>query len=180
MIKFVSYRPALTVCGPINHAYCHKTPKDPPWARKKPWIMISNMMHITTPVLCYLQVTELQIDVNDLSVGQATEEVEEDDDVGDFEGITEDTDEEYVPVAESSSFSPSTSTARKRKAQCKTDRTENGEAVEDESKKDSVQCPICDKSFKSKYYLKVHNRYTASVFVLEITVERAATNASFS
>lgn len=97
----------------------------------------------------------MQIDVNDLSVSQATEE-EEDDDVGDFEPVTEETDEEYVPVVESST--PSTSTAHKRKAQCKTDRTENGEAAEDDSKKDSVQCPICDKSFKSKYYLKVHNR----------------------
>uniref|UniRef100_A0A3B4XVY6 Zinc finger and BTB domain containing 48 n=1 Tax=Seriola lalandi dorsalis TaxID=1841481 RepID=A0A3B4XVY6_SERLL len=82
----------------------------------------------------------------------------EDEDVGDFEGITEGSDEEYVPIAEATSSAPSTSTARKRKAQSKTEKTENGEAVEEDSKKDSVQCPICDKSFKSKYYLKVHNR----------------------
>ncbi|XP_044067652.1 telomere zinc finger-associated protein isoform X2 [Siniperca chuatsi] len=104
------------------------------------------------------EVTDLQIDVNDNGVSQGIEEVEEDDDVGDFEGITEDTDEEYVPIAEPSSLAPSTSTARKRKAQSKTDENENGEALEEDSKKDSVQCPICDKSFKSKYYLKVHNR----------------------
>lgn len=113
---------------------------------------------LLTPVSCCLQVTELQIDVNDNGVSQVIEEVEEDDDVGDFEGITEDTDEEYVPAAEPSSLTPSTSTARKRKAPSKTEKNENGEAVEEESRKDSVQCPICDKSFKSKYYLKVHNR----------------------
>ncbi|TMS16575.1 hypothetical protein E3U43_013868 [Larimichthys crocea] len=60
------------------------------------------------------EVTELQINVNDNGVGQVLEEVEDDDDVGDFAGIPEDTDEEYVPIAEPSSLSPSTSTARKR------------------------------------------------------------------
>lgn len=108
-------------------------------------------------VFVFLQVTEAQTDVTDNGVRQAVEEVEEEDDVGDFEGIAEDTDEEYVPIEEPSSLSPSTSTARKRKAQ-KTDKNENGEAVGEDSRKDSVQCPICDKSFKSKYYLKVHNR----------------------
>ncbi|XP_040909584.1 telomere zinc finger-associated protein isoform X2 [Toxotes jaculatrix] len=105
-------------------------------------------------------ITELQIDMNDNGVRQVVEEPEEeeDDDVGDFEGIAEGSDEEYVPVAEPTSSAPSTSTARKRKAQSKTEKIENGEAVEEDAKKDSVQCPICDKSFKSKYYLKVHNR----------------------
>ncbi|KAK1898735.1 Telomere zinc finger-associated protein [Dissostichus eleginoides] len=56
------------------------------------------------------------------------------------------------------SLSPSTSTAQKRKAQSKMDKSENGEAVEEDSKKDCVLCPICNKSFRSKYYLKVHNR----------------------
>lgn len=132
--------------------------------------------------MCCLQATESQIGVNDLRVFQATHEVgeEDDDDVRDFEAITEDTDEEYVPIAESSS--PSTSTARKRRAQCDAGKTESGEAAEDDSKKDSVQCPICDKSFKSKYYLKVHNRCTtqSSVLALEVSVERAATNVSLS
>ncbi|XP_071333406.1 telomere zinc finger-associated protein isoform X2 [Trachinotus anak] len=107
------------------------------------------------------EMTELQIDINDNGFSQVIEEAEEDEDVGDFEGITEGSDEEYVPVAEPTSSAPSTSTARKRKAQSKrekTEKTENGEAMEEDSKKDSVQCPICDKSFKSKYYLKVHNR----------------------
>lgn len=120
-------------------------------------------MVIIAHVSYFLQVTETQTDVNDNGVRQAVEEVEEDDDVGDFEGISEDTDEEYIPVEEPSSLSPSTSAARKRKAQTKTDKNENGEAVGEDSRKDSVQCPICDKSFKSKYYLKVHNRYTAPV-----------------
>ncbi|XP_032376358.1 telomere zinc finger-associated protein isoform X2 [Etheostoma spectabile] len=108
------------------------------------------------------QIIDLQADINENSVSQAMEkeeeEEEEEDDVGDFEGMTEETDEEYVPVEEPSSLSPSTSTARRRKAQSQTDGKENGEAVEEDSKKDSVQCPSCDKSFKSKYYLKVHNR----------------------
>ncbi|XP_068453484.1 telomere zinc finger-associated protein [Clinocottus analis] len=111
------------------------------------------------------EITNLQIDINDNGVRQVLEgveeeeeEEEEEDDVGDFEGINEDTDEEYVPIEEPISSAPSTSTARKSKAQSKMDQNENGEAVEEDSKKDSVQCPICEKSFKSKYYLKVHNR----------------------
>ncbi|XP_056279308.1 telomere zinc finger-associated protein isoform X2 [Pseudoliparis swirei] len=102
-----------------------------------------------------------EIDINDNGVSQRLEaEEEEEDDMGDFEGIAEDTDEEYVPVEKPISSAPSTSTARKCKVQSKTDQHENGEAVEEDSKKDSVQCPVCEKSFKSKYYLKVHNRYT--------------------
>ena len=139
-----------------------------------------NMLVIITPILCCLQVTELQIDVNDNGVSRMIGEAEDDDEVGDFEGIPEDTDEEYVPVAEPSSSPPSTSTARKRKAQCKTDKNENGEAAEEDSKKDSVQCPVCDKSFKSKYYLKVHNRYTSSAFSFPISLERISTDVSFS
>ncbi|TDH10166.1 hypothetical protein EPR50_G00072070 [Perca flavescens] len=105
------------------------------------------------------EITDLQVDINENGVSQAIEEEEEEDDVGDLGGMTEeDTDEEYVPVEEPSSLSPSTSTARRRKAQSTTDGKENGEAVEEDSKKDSVKCPSCDKSFKSKYYLKVHNR----------------------
>ncbi|GLD50423.1 zinc finger and BTB domain-containing protein 48-like protein [Lates japonicus] len=111
------------------------------------------------------EVTKLQIDINDNGVSKVTaeaaeeeEEEEDDDEVGDFEGITEGSDEEYVPIAEPASSAPSTSTARKRKGQNKVEKIENGEAVEEDSKKDCVQCPICDKSFKSKYYLKVHNR----------------------
>ncbi|XP_062283684.1 telomere zinc finger-associated protein [Scomber scombrus] len=103
------------------------------------------------------EINELQIDINDKGVSRVIEEADEDDDGG-FEGITEDSDEEYVPVNEPSSLAPSTSTARRRKSQIKLDKNGNGEVAEEDSKKDSVQCPICHKSFKSKYYLKVHNR----------------------
>lgn len=98
--------------------------------------------------LLVLQVEELQ----------ATREVEDEDeeDAGDVEGIPEDTDEEYVPVAESGSTS--SSMVYKRRAESKAEGAENGEAVGDDAKRDSVQCPVCDKTFKSKYYLKVHNR----------------------
>lgn len=141
------------------HTYCHK--KSLPNFSKNPKVGILNLnsVYINILVLCFLQVAELQINLNDISDSQAGRVVEDhDDDVADFEGVPEDTDEEYVPTAESSSFSASTSAACKRKAQCKTDRAENGEAADDDSKKDSVQCPVCDKTFKSKYYLKVHNR----------------------
>ncbi|XP_040009168.1 telomere zinc finger-associated protein isoform X2 [Xiphias gladius] len=104
------------------------------------------------------EMTESQTDISDNGVARVMEEAEEDDDAGDFDGIAEGSDEEYVPAAEPTSSAPSTSTARKRKAQSKAERIENGEAVEEDSKKDAVQCPVCDKSFKSKYYLKVHNR----------------------
>uniref|UniRef100_A0A3Q3F6W2 Zinc finger and BTB domain containing 48 n=1 Tax=Labrus bergylta TaxID=56723 RepID=A0A3Q3F6W2_9LABR len=105
----------------------------------------------------------LQIDLNERDVGQVAEgaveeEDDDDEDVGDFEELNEDTDEEYVPVAEPSSLASSTSTPRKRRATSKTEKKENGEEVEEDSKKDCVRCPVCDKSFKSKYYLKVHNR----------------------
>ncbi|XP_029012140.1 telomere zinc finger-associated protein [Betta splendens] len=114
------------------------------------------------------KITELHIDINDNAGSQVIEEPEEeeeddddddeDNDVGNFETITEGSDDEYVPVDESSPSALSTSTARKRKFQSKMDKNETDPAVDKDSKKACVQCPICDKSFKSKYYLKVHNR----------------------
>ncbi|KAM3872124.1 telomere zinc finger-associated protein [Diretmus argenteus] len=99
------------------------------------------------------EMTELQIDDNGVS---HVNEDEEDDD-GDVEGLNEDSDEEYVPIAQPSSTAQSTSATQRRKVH-KADKKENGETVEDDSKKGSVQCPTCDKTFRSKYYLKVHNR----------------------
>ncbi|KAM8863463.1 telomere zinc finger-associated protein isoform 2-T5 [Spinachia spinachia] len=114
------------------------------------------------------EITDLQIDMNDNAVGQVPEggggggeeEGEDDeDDGGEFEGITEDTDEEYVPVREPAPSAPSTSTTRKGKVQSGTHHLlVSSSTFEEDSKKDCVQCPVCDKSFKSKYYLKVHNR----------------------
>ncbi|KAM9855392.1 uncharacterized protein ACBR49_001617 [Aulostomus maculatus] len=103
------------------------------------------------------EIHEWQIALRENSVGPLTEGAEGDND-RDFERTPEDSDEEYVPVDEPSSSVPSTSATRRRKAQSKSDKSANGETVEEDSKSDSVQCPICDKSFKSKYYLKVHNR----------------------
>ncbi|KAM6929882.1 LOW QUALITY PROTEIN: uncharacterized protein zbtb48 [Lycodopsis pacificus] len=102
------------------------------------------------------EVKYTSITINDNGVSQVLEEVEEEDDVGDFEEIPEDNDEEYVPV-EHTPHRPSTSKARKRKVRSKTDQNKNSKVVGEDSK-DYVQCPICDKSFKSKYYLKIHNR----------------------
>ncbi|XP_054912917.1 telomere zinc finger-associated protein isoform X2 [Poeciliopsis prolifica] len=81
-----------------------------------------------------------------------------DDDGGELEGIVDDTDEEYFPPAESGSATPPASTAQKRKLQSKTNNGKNNDGVEECSYKGSAQCPVCMKSFKSKYYLKVHNR----------------------
>lgn len=110
-----------------------------------------------------LQVSELQTEADDAGEPAAEDEDKDDDDdddaVGSFEPVTEETDEEYVPAAELSCLSASVPSARKRQAQLQTDKTGNKEVVEGDSKKDRVHCPICDKSFKSKYYLKVHNRY---------------------
>lgn len=103
-----------------------------------------------------MQVSELPIEANDV---EETAEEDDEDAVERFEPVTEETDEDYVPAEELSSLSASVPSAWARRAQLKTDKCEKSKAVEGESKKDSVQCPICDKSFKSKYYLKVHNRY---------------------
>ncbi|XP_017274629.1 telomere zinc finger-associated protein [Kryptolebias marmoratus] len=92
------------------------------------------------------QVAELQMDPHDRGMSPVTGETEgEEEDASDL-----DRDEEYLPAGE---HSP---TATAPKAPSKTNRSTD--AAEKESNKDSVQCPICHKSFKSKYYLKVHNR----------------------
>uniref|UniRef100_H3D4I1 Zinc finger and BTB domain containing 48 n=1 Tax=Tetraodon nigroviridis TaxID=99883 RepID=H3D4I1_TETNG len=84
------------------------------------------------------EVRELQMEANN-----AGETAEEDEDAEErFEPVTEGTDEEYAPAEELSSSSASVPSAWERRAQLKRDKC----------------CPICDKSFKSKYYLKVHNR----------------------
>lgn len=113
-------------------------------------------------------------------MSQVTGEVEAEEDNGDVDVLDEtpeDTDEEYAPAAKpsSSAASPSTSKGQTGKAQRETSKNKNGA----DSKKDSVQCPICFKSFKSKYYLKVHNRYRMSAFFsFPNAVKRIRTNVS--
>lgn len=115
-----------------------------------------------TPVL---QVTELQINDNVINQVSGGVEAEDDnDDVSIPEEIPEDTDEEYVPATKPASSTTSSSTATGQKCKSQTNKNKNGQAMEDDSKKASVQCPICFKAFKSKYYLKVHNRYRVSPF----------------
>uniref|UniRef100_A0A3Q4H6K1 Zinc finger and BTB domain containing 48 n=1 Tax=Neolamprologus brichardi TaxID=32507 RepID=A0A3Q4H6K1_NEOBR len=111
-----------------------------------------------TPVL---QATELQINDNVINQVSGGVEAEDDnDDVSIPEEIPEDTDEEYVPATKPASSTTSSSTATGQKCKSQTNKNKNGQAMEDDSKKASVQCPICFKAFKSKYYLKVHNRHT--------------------
>ncbi|XP_065141852.1 telomere zinc finger-associated protein isoform X2 [Paramisgurnus dabryanus] len=81
-------------------------------------------------------------------------EDEDDDRDASMEFLNEGTDEEYVPHD-----SPSTSkTPRRKRKQQKRTNKENGEEMSKSSEKGSVQCPTCNKTFLSKYYLKVHNR----------------------
>ncbi|XP_008412762.1 zinc finger and BTB domain-containing protein 48 [Poecilia reticulata] len=108
------------------------------------------------------EVVELKIDTDPGSDGQEADETaaEEagDDDGGELEGIVDDTDEEYLPPAESGSAAPPASAAQKQKLQSKTNNSKSNDGVEEKSIKGSAHCPVCLKSFKSKYYLKVHNR----------------------
>ncbi|XP_037540586.1 telomere zinc finger-associated protein [Nematolebias whitei] len=93
------------------------------------------------------QVAELQMDTQYCGLSPITgdeEENEEDDEAA----VNLDTDDEYLPAGEHSSTGTPASTEPKAQSN----------AAENVSNKDSGQCPICYKSFKSKYYLKVHNR----------------------
>lgn len=102
-----------------------------------------------------------QLDVTELA-GQ--EDVVIDNGVGDYDNddgddngegadlFNEDSDEEYMPSAQPSPTAISRCKGKTNAANTK----ENGE--EESSKTGSVQCPTCKKTFRSKYYLKVHNR----------------------
>lgn len=101
-----------------------------------------------------MQANELQIDASDVE-----ETAEEDEDAAErFEPLAQETDGEYLPSGELGSPSASVLSAWKRRAQLKRDKREKSKAVEGDSKREPVHCPVCHKSFKSKYYLKVHNR----------------------
>lgn len=78
---------------------------------------------------------------------------ENNDGVGVF---TEDTDEEYIP--HDSPVASSKGPRGKRKRKGGASGKENGGGSSKDTKKSSVQCPTCHKTFISKYYLKVHNR----------------------
>ncbi|XP_023690709.1 uncharacterized protein zbtb48 isoform X3 [Paramormyrops kingsleyae] len=79
----------------------------------------------------------------------------EDEDCGEVDG-QEDTDDEYMPhsLAGMGPAPQQVKRRRRRKAISK----ENGEQAGGDPKRGSVQCPTCQKTFFSKYYLKVHNR----------------------
>lgn len=101
-----------------------------------------------------MQANEPQVDADDVE-----ETAEEEDDAAErFEPLAEETDEEYLPSGEPGGPSASVLSAWKRRAQPKGDKREKSKAVEGDSQRDAVLCPVCHKSFKSKYYLKVHNR----------------------
>ncbi|XP_024149362.1 telomere zinc finger-associated protein isoform X2 [Oryzias melastigma] len=92
---------------------------------------------------------ETQEEVLQLDVHRSSEDEE---DAEDFECVDIDTDEEYIPVSDPT---PSTQPVAKNP---KVESKASVDAVEDDSRTDSVSCDTCHKSFKSKYYLKVHNR----------------------
>lgn len=108
-------------------------------------------------VSCCSQVAELQMDTQYCGLSPITGDEEEDEE--DEEAAANlDTDDEYLPASEHSSTGTPAST--EPKAQSNTD------AAQTVSNKNSGQCLVCHKSFKSKYYLKVHNRYRVSAFFL--------------
>ncbi|KAJ8265596.1 hypothetical protein COCON_G00146950 [Conger conger] len=80
----------------------------------------------------------------------------EDEDYGEVDGPQEDTDEEYLP--RSLPVATGGPQRTKRRGRGKAVNKENGEGAVRDSKRNSVQCPTCHKTFLSKYYLKVHNR----------------------
>lgn len=92
---------------------------------------------------------------------QNDNDVDDDDDDSDrgdsMDILIEGTDEEYVP--QDSPCLTSKTPRGKRKRHEKSTNKENGEGTSKDRKKGSVQCPTCHKTFLSKYYLKVHNRY---------------------
>ena len=98
------------------------------------------------------------------------EDYDDDDDGGGgdlVEGVAEDTDEEYVPHA----LLPTSSSPKgRRKGPTKAVNKENGERAAKGSTKGSVQCPTCNKTFLSKYYLKVHNRYIHNCYHIVLTL----------
>ncbi|XP_030209984.1 telomere zinc finger-associated protein isoform X2 [Gadus morhua] len=99
------------------------------------------------------QMSEVQMDFTDALGHDLHQDTE--DRGGGFDAVDEDSDEEYVPVAEPSAVPVSSG---RSKVPQKAEKKENGEATEADPKKPSVQCPVCNKTFRSKYYLKVHNR----------------------
>ncbi|TSL61238.1 Telomere zinc finger-associated protein [Bagarius yarrelli] len=74
-----------------------------------------------------------------------------------MEILTENTDEEYTPYESPAAVSLK-GLRGKRKRKSSINGKENGDASSKETKKGSVQCPTCHRTFLSKYYLKVHNR----------------------
>uniref|UniRef100_A0A8C6U1S0 Zinc finger protein 865 n=1 Tax=Neogobius melanostomus TaxID=47308 RepID=A0A8C6U1S0_9GOBI len=72
----------------------------------------------------------------------------------DFEDFVENSLDSWDHDYEPDTSAPATSTTEKRKTKVKSAQKENGGS----GASGGVQCPVCNKSFKSKYYLKVHNR----------------------
>ncbi|GAA6095077.1 telomere zinc finger-associated protein isoform X1 [Tachysurus ichikawai] len=99
--------------------------------------------------------TQVPSEAQDRPGAHENSAADEDDEDG-VEVFIEDTDEEYTPH-DSPVASPKAPRG-KRKRKGSTSGKENGGGSSKETKKGSVQCPTCHKTFLSKYYLKVHNR----------------------
>lgn len=98
-------------------------------------------------------VSSLQVDGSEVVMNENGDDDEDEDVGGDVEGL--DTDEEYVPTA----LPIGTTAPRgKRKGRGKAVNKVNGTEAVKSAKKGPVQCPTCNKTFLSRYYLKVHNR----------------------
>lgn len=115
-------------------------------------------------ILFQSQVNVPIVDGSDQNISNSKTEMDknlEDDHFEDNAGLdalSEGTDEEYIPSSSPTVIAMSGHRLKRRNHR-KTLNKEKGDDTTKESRKGSVQCPTCHKTFLSKYYLKVHNRY---------------------
>ncbi|XP_076132636.1 zinc finger and BTB domain-containing protein 48 [Alosa pseudoharengus] len=103
------------------------------------------------------------LDGSDQNISNSKTEMDNDVEDDNFDGnagvdaLSDGTDEEYIPSS-SPNIMAMSGQRPKRRYQGKPFDKEKGDDTTKESRKGSVQCPTCHKTFLSKYYLKVHNR----------------------
>ncbi|KAM9830757.1 uncharacterized protein zbtb48 isoform 1-T2 [Syngnathus typhle] len=104
------------------------------------------------------QNTEQQMDQTQISdpPSHVNDSMEVEDESVRFDWTVHDSDEEYVPIDKSSPTVASASRNRQRRPSLR--KSGENETADGGESENSVHCPICHKVFKSKYYLKVHNR----------------------
>ncbi|XP_062397022.1 telomere zinc finger-associated protein [Sardina pilchardus] len=97
------------------------------------------------------------LDGSDQNTSNSKTEMDNDVEEDNVDALSDGTDEEYIPSSSPNVMAKS-GQRPKRRYQGKPLDKEKGDDTAKESRKGSVQCPTCHKTFLSKYYLKVHNR----------------------